>query len=411
MALRSYQDAQQNLQGSQVWTYKDGGLDVGPDLTEFLIQTLDPQNGTVKENLTLQGTFLPHQPFERSVSQEIMRYYYPGGQAIREPTVQVLGSMEEDVTLKGEFRATKIRDTDRRTEPLILSDVLDRLVKEGNVCRFTIGSWIKYGVLAEWRPNYHTDSWISWTMRLMIIGDKNPITGAEEEGEAEISRIFGTSDAEDASQISESMLADMFATKTDLENSGYIPRISVQPFSISGYLGKLIEGTAIGDLVDFGRSVYQGWTDIIQAVDAVTSSAVQFSEEIERTAEDIQRQILLITSQISKVYEIQQNLFTAVNRVESGVDTFSRLLAWNTIGDMIAYTHRIQGNFSDLKRSVEREEITNFREIYFVKEGDTLQSISSRFYGNPDRWDEIRQLNNLEVGADLAVDYLLIIPN
>ena len=411
MALRSYQDAQQNLQGSQVWSYKQGGLDVGPDLTEFLIQALDPQNGTVKENLTLQGTFLPHQPFERSVSQEIMRYYYPGGQAIREPTVQVLGSMEEDVTLRGEFRATKIRDTDRRTEPLILSDVLDRLVKEGNVCRFTIGSWIKYGVLAEWRPNYHTDSWISWTMRLMIIGDKNPITGAEEEGEAEISRIFGTSDAEDASQISESMLADMFATKTDLENSGYIPRISVQPFSISGYLGKLIEGTPVGDLVDFGRSVYQGWTDIIASVNNVTSSAVTFSEEIERTAEDIQRQILLITSQISKVYEIQQNLFTAVNRVESGVDTFSRLLAWNTIGDMIAYTHRIQGNFSDLKRSVEREEVTNFREIYFVKEGDTLQSISSRFYGNPDRWDEIRQLNNLEVGADLAVDYLLIIPN
>ena len=199
--------------------------------------------------------------------------------------------------------------------------------------------------------------------------------------------------------------------KHDLEGSGYIPRINVSPFSISGYLSNLIEGTAVGDLVDFGQSVFDSWKEIIRAVDTVTSEAVRFSEQVERVAEDIQRQILLITSQISKIYAIQQNLFVAVSKVDSSVDTFARLLAWNTIGDMIAYTHRLQGNFADLKLSTEREEIINFREVYFSKHEDTLQSISTRFFGNPDRWEELGQINNIEVGETLKVDTLLIIPN
>ena len=412
MALRNYQDTQQDLKRSPSFSHKTGSSDTGPDIKEFKIEVLDSQTGAVKETLSLQGTHLPHVPFSHPVSQQAIKYYYPGGQAKRTPTVQILGSMDEEVTLSGQFRATKIQDVSRRTEPLIISNILERLVREGNVCLFSIGDWLKYGVLVEFRPDYFNDAWLNWSLRLMIIGDKNPITGIESSGDAnEIARVFGTDTAEDFSQVAQTMADDLLATKNDLEGSGYIPRINVSPFSISGYLNSLIEGTAVGDLVDFGQSVFDNWKEIIRSVDAVTSEAVRFSEQVERTAEDIQRQILLITSQISKIYAIQQNLFVAVSKVGSSVDTFTRLLAWNTIGDMIAYTHRLQGNFADLKLSTEREEITNFKEVYFSKHEDTLQSISTRFFGNPDRWEDLGQINNIEVGETLKVDTLLIIPN
>ena len=413
IALRQYQSAQQDLRKKPVFSYKKtGGFDTSPDVTEFLIETLDAQNGSIKESLTLAGGHLPFSPFSHPVTQQVMKYYYPGGQANRVPTVQVLGSMDEEITLTGKLWATRIQDVSRRREPLIISNILERLVREGNVCRFTLGDWIKYGVLLEYNPEYTNDAALGYRIRLMVIGDKNPITGEEISGEEDtVARVFGTDTAQDFSQVAQEITNELLAEKADLEGTGYIPRINVSPFSISGYLSRLVEGTPVGDIIDFGRSVYDGWVDIITTIDTVTTSAVNFSEQVERTAEDLQRQILLITSQISKIYAIQENLFVAVSKVDSSIDTFSRLLAWNTIGNLVSYTHRLQGNFSDLKKSTEREEIRNFREIYFTKGGDTLQSISAKFFGNSDRWEELGQINDIPVGDVLQEDTFLVIPN
>ena len=413
MALRQYRNAQQGLSQKPIFSYKKkGGFDTSPDITEFVVEALDPQNGTVKESLTLAGGHVPFSPFSHPVSQQVMKYYYPGGQANRVPTVQVLGSMDEEVTLTGKLWATRIQDVNRRKEPLLISNIMERLVREGNVCRFTLGDWIKYGVLLEYSPEYTNDATISYRLRLLVIGDKNPITGEEVSGEEDtVARVFGTDTSQDFSQVAQEIVNDLEAEKADLEATGYIPKINVVPFSISGYLSRLVEGTPVGDVVDFGRAVYNGWTDIIRTIDTVTTSAVNFSEQIERTAEDLQRQILLITSQISKIYAIQENLFTAVSKVDSSIDTFGRLLTWNTIGNMISYTNRLQGNFSDLKKSTEREEVRNFKEIYFTKEGDTLQSISTKFFGNSDRWEELAQINNIEIGETLNEDTFIVIPN
>ena len=384
---------------------------IQPDVTEFLIEVLDPQTGSITETLSLSGTHIPHAPFSRNIQQEAIKYYYPGGQANRVPTIQVLGSMEDDVVLAGRLFSTRIPDIQRRREPMLISSILERLTKEGNACRFTIGEWIRYGIITEFQPRYYHDANVEYQMRLLISGNINPITGEEEEAENAVARVFDTSEAQDFSQVAQEITNELLAEKSALEASGYVPKINVVPFSISDYLSRLVEGTAVGDVVDFGRSVFQNWIEIIRTIDLVTSSAVAFSEEVERTAEDIQRQILLITSQISKLYKIQENLFVAVSKVDSGLDTFTRLLTWNTLGDMVAYTHRLQGQFSDLKKATEREEIRNFKEIYFSKPDETLQSISTKFFGTPSRWQELSEINGLSLGEDLKPDTLLVIPN
>lgn len=412
MALRNYQNAQQDLKRSPVYTYKPNIHDVSPDIKEFLIEKIDPQNGSVGETLSLQGTHLPHQPFTHSVSQQIYKYYYPGGQAQRTPTVQVMGSEDQDITLRGQLRATKIRDADRRTEPLTIAKILERFVREGNVCRFHIGDWIKYGIIIEFMPEYHNDSWIDYTIRLMVIGDKNPITGEESTGDDNpIARVFSTDQAEDFTQTAQEIANDLLETKNDLEESGYLPKINVVPFSISEYLSRLTEGTAVGDVVDFGEVVFEEWKNLVNTVDTATSSAVNFSENIERTVEDIVATFELLKSQISKTYKIQENLFSAVSRIGTTYSTFERLASWNTLGNMIDYTTKLQGHIKDMERAVQREEILNFKEVYFSKPGDTLQSISTRFFGNTDRWEEIGLINNIGVGETLREDTLLIIPN
>ena len=119
----------------------------------------------------------------------------------------------------------------------------------------------------------------------------------------------------------------------------------------------------------------------------------------------------MVTSQISKIYEVQQRLFNSINRVSSSLGTFQRLIAWETYGNMISYSSKVLGNFQEMKKSTEREYIRTFRQVYFSKPGDTLQSISTKFYGDVSRWEEIGRINLIEVGSLLQEDTLLIIPN
>jgi serine/threonine protein phosphatase PrpC/LysM repeat protein len=49
-------------------------------------------------------------------------------------------------------------------------------------------------------------------------------------------------------------------------------------------------------------------------------------------------------------------------------------------------------------------------DIYIVKSGDTLSSISSKYYGNPNKYDQIIKYNNLKNENDLYIDQKLKIP-
>ena len=411
MAITNYPNAQLDTNRSPDYTYKPGKSDVSPDVKEVTIEKLSSSVGNVVETLSLQGTHIPNQPFIHKVNQEVMRYYYPGGQANRTPTLQILGSKDEDITLTGTLRATKIQDVDRRREPLIISNILERFVREGSICRFSIGSWIKYGVILEFAPEYHNDSWVNWSMRILVSGDRNPITGEENEGEeSTIGRVFGT-DSVDYTQVAQTMATEMAEAKESIEDLGYLERIQVQPFSVTGYLDKILEGTAVGDSIDFAEEVFESWKEIIGTVDSATTSAIAFADSISQTTDDIQKQILLVTSQISKIYEVQQRLFNSIHRVSSSLGTFQRLIAWETYGNMISYSSKVLGNFQEMKKSTEREYIRTFRQVYFSKPGDTLQSISTKFFGDVSKWEEIGRINLIEVGSLLQEDTFLIIPN
>ena len=161
--------------------------------------------------------------------------------------------------------------------------------------------------------------------------------------------------------------------------------------------------------MDFGVEVYEEWKNTVQTIDDFTNETVRFSEQVEKTFQEIQTQVLFVTNQISKIYEVQQNLFLALDNVASGAGAFTRLLAWNTIGDIINYTGRLQGDFKDYGNSVEKEGVSSIRDTYFSKEGDTLQGISTKFYNTPDRWQELKDINLLGDGL-LPPDSFLIIP-
>ena len=389
--MADFSFAQQDLRRSAAFSHRKGGGVESPDIKELVIETLDPETGSVTETLSLQGTHLPRQPFQRSISQQVVKFYYAGGAANRVPTVQVLGSMDDDVTLTGRFKATKIRDTSRAKEPLQISQILERMTRQGSVCHVRLGPWDKYCIITNSSFEYKTDSDLDWSVTFSVIGDKNPITGAETEGNiSEIARVFSSSEAEDFSNVAAQLTEELNQNRMDMEASRYIPPVTVTPFSVKGYLAGLLNQGAVGDLVATGRDIYNQYLEVIRTIDRVIDGVEDFSDLVDKTTQDIQKAILLMTSQISRLYRVQQELFASYTRIPSSVGTFSRLLAWNTIGNLLFFTHRLQKNYKVVEDSLRQQQATNIKKAYIVRPGDTYQSVATREYGSFDRWEELK---------------------
>ena len=377
------------------------------DVAEVIIERLNTDNGRVEETLSLQGTNRPFQPFTHPVSQEALRFYYPGGPPNRTPTIQILGSVDEDVVLTGRFKATKILDVARRNDPLLISGVLERFVRQGSPCRIQVGNWIKYVVLTNFTQKYITNSDIQWELRLMVSGDKNPISGEQENQESEVTaRVFDTDETKDVTSISQQFAKEVEDAKDALSN--YLPDVPLEEFSVGEYNKGLSEKAPVGGIVGLGLDIYDGFLEATALINQALNEIERFSNEIERASYSITRTVLTIQNIRSRLYQSQVTVFNSFERIKSSFGTFERLNGYNAIYNYQAFSNSSQIRLKTIEDSVRAEQVQSIRESYIVVQGDTLQSISTKIYGSPDRWEEIRDVNFVE--GELRENQLLLIP-
>lgn len=409
MAIRRYRDRQTRLSQSAAYSRDIKNYPETPDILEFKISVLDPTSGAVTETLSLQGTHLPHQPFSNPVRQTVMKYYYPGGQANRVPTMQILGSVDEDVVLRGRFKSTKIQDVNRRNEPLILRNTLERIVRQGNVCLFQLGDFIKYGVLMETRPAYKTDSDIDWEIRISVIGDKNPITGEalQQTTEQAISRIFSSSETEDPTAIADQIADEIDTNRRELEAS-YLPPVNIPtPFSVKAYLAGLLQKGPVGEIVSVGQTAYNSYLSMMRSVDNVLDIVEQVPDVVENVSFEISKAIQGLESNISRLYGVQEDVFVAYANVSGSLPAFTRLTAFNTYGNLLNLNNNLLLSYKDIEDSFRGRQFSRINMTYIANEKDTYQSLATRFYGSFDRWEEIKNINGY---AELQGGEVLLIP-
>lgn len=404
-----------------------------PDILAFIITTIDPGSGSEMETLSLQGTNLPFQPFVHPVTQEIHKLYYPGGPVEREPTVQVLGSIEDNVTLRGRFKATKIGDPSRRDEPKIISGILERFTKEGNQCRFQLGDWIKRGFIVRYTPQYKLNSDISWEMEISIVS-------SEEQTEEQRAGVFTTlpeGGGIDISQTLEAISREVNEGRRDLEGSGYIQKIpdielirvtresiteqeamelsqdeldaalnSIYP--LRRYVSLIRGFRPIGKVFDFGEFLLDRYKMAIDFADDFITDYEEFSEATQRITPTINRFLLSIEDKRSRIYKIQSDLSNEGKRIMAGFDVLTRIPAYISLGSLSALITRVQQSIKQVEDSV-RGEDPDVEDFYLVREGDTLQSLASQFYGDFARWQDIKSANELR-SNDLVEGQSLVIP-
>ena len=67
---------------------------------------------------------------------------------------------------------------------------------------------------------------------------------------------------------------------------------------------------------------------------------------------------------------------------------------------------------NELKEMINRQEklVSSLQQVYVVEEGETIESICGKFYGNTDQEEAIRLLNSLEEDEEPAPGQKIFLP-
>ena len=334
-----------------------------------------------KDAVQLAGNWLPFAPFTFGGKQRLVRNQYPGQS---EPTVHVLGSEEDNTIIKGRLRTKHIPlDTETDFRPLAREQQkrIDLLRIQGLLCRFSLGTWQRFGFVEATSFQLKTMADIRYSIDLFIVGF-NPPTDCRV---LKISRTIPFDINKDLI-----VAASQFQT-TQTEN---LEKFQSQ-FNRS-FFDQM--NTAIGE--------------VAEAIGLVTSfidNVLSIADDIAKTIDRANGLILNAKANMS-AYQRTVGAFNPVGNTTNPA----------VIGIGAGY---INANFLSVSQSEVSSlldltsrlgfELSQFREKaplqrHLIKAGDTLQKLATKFYGNADAWQEIYDHNNLGTTVLIVADVLEI---
>lgn len=360
------------------------------------MEIVELHNGAVgprglAERILLVGDLMPHQPFTYGGEQKIIKDYYPGNS---EPTVQVLGPREKDVTIKGRFKSKKLPDRtpppgfigpsqpDLRPFAQEMQQLITAMRIRGNVVRITMGEWQRFGFIESEEFNMKTIADINYSINFSIIGFNPP---------SDCKVLVGTRTV--PTDINKSLIAEVTALQAAAD---------VLPDDIKRSFGDQIK-----DAVSQVATVVSQVTDF---VDTVLDEVDDVKSALFRAQGLIKHARNTVSTQAGRL----GGLF-ALNGVESsanippGAGIRSSYAAASKISFTISSMFSMMGFLAALQTQLSFLRETEPLARHRVVSGDNLQRIANKFYGESEQWTEIYDHNKLET-TELEVGSILEIP-
>lgn len=322
-----------------------------------------------KKRVKLNGNLMPHVPFNFGGSQRMRKDYYAGQS---EPTVHVLGPEESDLPVKGRFYDKGYDDEDLYGVATEIQQLCDSIRIRGNVVRIWMGEFQRYGILRECDFEMKGLGDISYTLTFDIIGFNAPINGKF---------------IEKRKQVPFAIKNDLIALANDAQDLDNIP-VTV-PLSIADKINELVNtvASAINIVTDFVDNVIAVTNDIQKAVQRVFGLIKHAQNKI--------REYKNFLGSIDP-FDPAQSL---TGRYENASFYSSRFNSGTFLASIL---QKFKVQFLDLTDTLPLGR-------HFVREDETLQSISIKFYGNAEQWKTIYDHNNLS-SADITTGQILEIP-
>lgn len=322
-----------------------------------------------KKKVQLNGNLMPHVPFSFGGEQNIVKDYYPGQ---TEPSIQILGPREKDLTINGRFFDKKYSDTDLYGVATEIQQLVDSIRIRGNLVRIWMGEFQRYGIVKETEFNVKNLGDIEYTITFDIVGFNAPINGKFIEKKREVPFAINN---------------DLISLANDLQNQSSIP-VSV-PQSIAEKLRDLtnIAASAINLVTDFVDTVIKVTNDIQKSVQRVLG--------LIKNAQNKLRQYRNFLGSINP-FDSSQALTGRYNNASSYTNRF------NFASFIGSFLQRFRRQFINLVNTLP---LTS----HIVKEGESLQKISTKFYDDPNQWKKILEHNKL-TNSDIEIGDTLEIP-
>lgn len=305
----------------------------------------------------LVGNQMPHAPFGFGGEQRLIRQQYPGNP---EPSIQVLGPREREITMRGRFHEKKVQDRSLRGQSYNLVGLIENIRFAGNLLEIVLGEWRRFGYLRETDFDLSTVNDIEYELTFEIIGSRRP--------------------------------RNFFLIERDRE----------LPFDVNqDLLDRLQEEQLLAQTkpLDMTFSIFERFTQLFtQLVSGPVSSVVNFVESAFRVREDIDdsvtRALGLITVARTRLRRFSRSLgaqpyFQPNSSVQEEMTT-SSFLAERQSGQA-----EIMDLMANLEEKVRGLRVSVPERRYIVKDGDTLQKIALKFYNDATQWTRIFDHNEL----------------
>jgi len=379
----------------------------GPDFPEgFVITEYGPGLAELKE-IKLLGRMSPRQPFAYGGTQALVKEWYPGNS---EPTVQVLGAREDTTKITGRFQAKHYANPPGqmgemfRSIPQMMADEMDGLRKRGNLCKFTLGEWVRWGFVEKTDLKMKTLADFDYDIDLFIIGDKPPSECKFVEEE------FG---------LPLDLNSELMKAAADMEANALMPFEAFSPglfFEINALIGdvatalsvvtKFVDGVlgaaenaqklakkAVG-LVKYAQakiSKYKAQVGALNAYSFKDDLASTWSETNAVMSAKYVMQQQTATSKAPTLSAAQQaaaQAKTAAYAVNVSTSQKAAAVSGGKSIDQILAQMKNQFAFLALSLGIPKAR-------HLVKSGDSLETISMKYFATVDKWKSIYDHNKL----------------
>ena len=342
----------------------------GPDFPEGMLIEELLSDGTIGESIRLVGNLMPKDKFPFGGTQRVKKEYYAG---FPEPSMQVLGPEESDVTINGEFKDKRYSDAALKGAALEISNLLDGIRFRGNLVRVVLGEWQRYAIITTSKFDLRLVTKIEYSLTFSIIGSEFPSNA-----------IFIQGNKEYPFAVNKELIEAALAFQAANDNI---------PDSVPLSIADAING-AVSDVMN------------------VVASVTNFVDSISNTVEEIRNS----ANRVKGIIKYAQNKVRNYKNLVGGFNAFNTEQALTKRYDNAAYYSRIMSQSTTLVALLQklRNQFANLandlpQARHLVKEGETLQNLSLKYYGTAENWKRIYDFNNMNTTV-LTAGTLLNIP-
>lgn len=294
---------------------------------------------------------------------------YPGAKT---PSVQVLGPVHEPFTLNGRW-------DDRYNFPGYAVKEMRRfeaLCRRGNLCRFQFQGQVFEGLITDWRFPYRRE----WDIRYEFTVDAH-----DRPDETDLNRAPFT--AQSPIQLySDAQLVHDALASIEPPTSGLVPDVGDDAASALDTLSDALDGLGA-------------------TLDSFDTDGLDF-----RVVDPFRRIATQFRSVAGRAFDLSLVLFAVRSDTEMAVRTAMSVLDFEEWSRSVRFYGRVlMGHGTRAAAETEERSDGSAVRVYRPHEGESLYSISRRFYGTPHAWRLIADRNRLST-MTLGGDELLIIP-